>query len=118
MRAICSDKDAWAAANEVEVAENVQTASMIAQKSLGDMGICCGTEEDEPAKSAGDGVLEATSAGSSDEAGSVGRGAVDIETGGGESETRSPPAGTAWDGCSSRVRSSARSSSTTSGDRR
>ena len=52
MRAIRSAKDAWAAANEAEVAENVRTTSMIARKSRGDMGICCGVVEDEPAKSA------------------------------------------------------------------
>ena len=91
---------------------------MIARKSRGDMGICCGAVEDEPAKSAGDGALEATGTGGSDEAGSVGRGAVGTKIGGGEFGTRTPLAGTAWDGCSSKVRSSARSSSTTSGGRR
>ena len=45
---------------------------MIARKSRGDMRICCGAVEDEPAKSAGDEALEATGAGGSDEAGSVG----------------------------------------------
>ena len=84
MRAIRSAKDAWATANEAKVAENVRTASMIARKSRGDMGICCGVVEDEPAKSAGDGALEATGAGGSDEAGSVKRGAVGTETEGGE----------------------------------
>ena len=33
MHAISSSKDAWAAANEAEVAENIRTASMIARKS-------------------------------------------------------------------------------------
>ena len=108
------------AANEAEVAKNVRTASMIARKSRGDMGICFGVVKDEPAKSAGDRALEVTGAGGSEEAGSVGRGAVGIRTGGGESGTGTPPAGTFWDGRSSgaRVRSSARSSSTTSGGRR
>ena len=69
MRAIRSAKDAWAVANEEEVAENVRTTSMIARKSRSDMGICCGAVEDEPAKSAGDGALEATGAGGLDEAG-------------------------------------------------
>ena len=91
MRAIRSDKDAWAVANEAEVAENVRTASMIARKSRGDMGICCGAVKDEPAKSIGDGALEATGVGDSDEAGSIGRGAVGIRTGGGESGTGTPP---------------------------
>ena len=91
---------------------------MIARKSRGDMGICCGAVEDEPTKSAGDGALEATGAGGSDETGSVERGVVGTGTEGGESGTGTPPAGTAWDGCSSGARFSARSSSTTSGDRR
>ena len=68
MRAIHSTKDAWAAANEVEVAENVRTASMIARKSRGDMGTCCGAIGDEPTKSAGDKALEVTGAGGSEEA--------------------------------------------------
>ena len=55
------------------------------------MGICYGAIEDEPAKSTGDGALEATGASGSDEAGSVGRGAVDTGTGGGESGTGPPP---------------------------
>ena len=118
MCAIRSAKDAWAVANEAEVAENVRIASMIARKSRGDMGICCGAVEDEPAKSTGDGALEATGAGGLDEAGSVERGVVDTGTGGGESGTRTPLAGTTWGGCSSGARFSARSSSTTSGDRR
>ena len=78
MRAIRSAKDAWVAVNEAEVAENVRTASMKARKHRGDMGICCGAVEDEPAKSVGDGALEATGAGSSDETGSVGRGVIGI----------------------------------------
>ena len=72
MRAIRSAKDAWAVSNEAEVAENVRITSMIARKSQGDMGICCSAVEDEPAKSAGDGALEGTGAGSLEEAGSVG----------------------------------------------
>ena len=95
MHAIRSTKDAWAVANEAEVAENVRTASMIARKSRGDMGIFYGAVEDEPSKSAGDGALEATGAGDSDEAGSIGRGVVGTGTGGGESRTGTPPAGTA-----------------------
>ena len=120
MCAIRSVKDAWATANEVEVTENVQTASMITRKSKGDMRICCCAVEDEPAKSVGDEALEVTDAGGSKEAGSVERGVVGTETGGGESGTGTPPTGTVWDGCSSGVgvRSSARSSSTTSGGRR
>ena len=65
MRAIRSTKDAWVAANEAKVAENVRTASMIARKSRGDMGICCGAIEDEQVKSAGDGALKVTGAGGS-----------------------------------------------------
>ena len=91
MRAIRSAKDAWATANEAEVAENVRTVSMIARKSRGDIGICCGAVEDEPAKSAGDGALEATGDGGSDETRSVGRGAVGIGIGGGESGTGTSP---------------------------
>ena len=61
-----------------------------------------------------------TGAGGSEEVGFVRRGADGTETGGGESGTGTPQAGTTWDGCSSRVkvRSSARSCSTTSGGRR
>ena len=93
---------------------------MIARKSRGVMGICCRAVEDKPAKSAGDKALEVTGAGGSEEAGSVGRGVIGTGTKGGESGTGTPPAGIAWNGCSfkARVRSSARSSSTTSGGRR
>ena len=62
------------------------------------MGICCGAVEDEPAKSAEDGALEVTGAGGSDEAGSVGRGAIGIRTGGGEYGTGTPLVGITWDG--------------------
>ena len=67
---------------------------MIARKSRGEMGICCGAVKDEPAKSAGDGALEATGASGSDEAGSVGRGVVGTGTEGGKSGTGTPPAST------------------------
>ena len=53
MCAILLAKDACAATNEAEVAENVRTASMMARKSRGDIRICCGgggAVEDEPAK--------------------------------------------------------------------
>ena len=69
MRAIHSAKDAYAAANEAEVVKNVQTASMMARKSRGDIGICCGgggAVEDEPAKSTRDGAVEVTGARGSD----------------------------------------------------
>ena len=124
VRAICSAKDACAATNEAEVAENVRTTSMMAKKSRGDIGICCsgrGAVEDEPAKSAGDGAMEVTGARGSDEAGSVGRGAAGIGTGEGETGTRgearteAPSVGTAWEGCSTMGRSLARSSSTSFG---
>ena len=90
VRAICSAKDACAVANEAEVDENVRTASMVARKSQGDIGICCGgggAVEDESAKSAGDGAVEVTGAGGLDEAGSIGRGAAGIKTGEGETGT-------------------------------
>ena len=90
VRAIHSAKDACTTANESEVAKNVQTASMMARKSRGDIGICCsggGAVEDEPAKSARDGAVEVTSARGSDEVGSVGRGTAGIETGEGKTET-------------------------------
>ena len=132
MHAICSAKDTCAAANEVEVAENVWTASMMAKKSRGDIGICCGgggVVEDEPAKSVGDRAVDVTGVGGSDEAGSVGHGAACIGTGEGETETggevgteapsigdevgtEAPSIGTAWEGCSTAGRSLARSSST------
>ena len=53
MRSIRSAKDACVAKIEAEVAENVRTTSMMARKSRGDIGICCGgggAMEDEPAK--------------------------------------------------------------------
>ena len=37
-----SAKAVWATANDVDVAEKVQTASIIARKSRVDMEICCG----------------------------------------------------------------------------
>ena len=88
VRVIRSAKDTCAAANEAEVAENLRTASMMARKFRGDIGICCGGScavEDEPAKSAGDGAMEVTGAGGSDEAGFVGHSTVGIGTGEGES---------------------------------
>ena len=124
VRAIRSAKDAYAAANEAEVAENVRTASMMARKSRGDIGICCGgggAVEDEPAKSAGDRPVEVTGTGGSDEVRSVGHGAAGIGAREGETETRgearteAPSVGTAWEGRSTTGRSSARSSSTSSG---
>ena len=124
MRAIHSAKDACVAANEEEVAKNVQTASMMARKSRGDIGICCGgggAVEDEPAKSIRDGAVEVIGARGSDEVGSVGPGTAGIRTGegktetGGEAGTEAPSFGTAWEGCSTTGRSSARSSSTSSG---
>ena len=90
MHAIRLAKDAWAATNEAEVVENVRTASMIARKSRGDIGICCGAVEDEPEKLAGDGALKATSADGSDEAGSVERGAIGTGTRG-QSGIGTPP---------------------------
>ena len=124
MRAIRSAKDACATANEAKVAENVRTTSIMARKSRGDIVICCGgggAVEDEPAKSARDGAVEVTGAEGSDEAGSVGLGTAGIgigegETGiGGETGTEAPSVGTAWEGYSTTRRSSARSSSTSSG---
>ena len=46
MRAILSAKAIWAVAKDVDVAEKVQTASIIAGKSLVDMEICCGGAAD------------------------------------------------------------------------
>ena len=65
--------------------------------------------------------MEVTGAGGSDEARSVGRGAAGIgaregEIGtGGEAGIEAPTVGTAWEDCSTAGRSSARSSSTSSG---
>ena len=111
VRAIRSARDACAAVNEAEVAENVRTASMMAKKSRGDIGICCD----------GDGAVEVTGAGGSDEAGFVEHGATGIGTGEGESGTggevgnEDPSVGTAWEGYLIAGRSSARSSSTSYG---
>ena len=98
-RAIRPAKDACAGATEAKVARNVQTASMIASKSRGNTRICCG----------GSGAVEVT--------GSVGRGVAGIGTGEGESGTGggAPSVGMAWEGCSTAVCSSARSSSTSAG---
>ena len=124
MLAICSAKDACAVANEAEVVENVRTASMMARKSRGDIWLCCGGSgvvEDEPAKSAGEGAVEETGVGGSDEAGTVERGAAGIGAGegetrtGGEAGTEAPSVGTTWEGFSTAGRSLARSSSTSSG---
>ena len=41
MRVIISAKAVWAAAKDVDVAEKVRTASIIARKSRVDMEICC-----------------------------------------------------------------------------
>ena len=90
MRAIRSAKNACAAVNKAEVVKNVQTTSMMAKKSRGDIGICCsggGEVEDEPTKSARDGAVEVTGTGGSDEAGSEGRGVAGIRTGEGETGT-------------------------------
>ena len=42
MRVILSVKVVWEAANDVDVAKKVRTASIIARKSRVDMEICCG----------------------------------------------------------------------------
>ena len=42
MHVILSAKAVWAATKDVDVAEKVQTASIIARKSRVDMEICCG----------------------------------------------------------------------------
>ena len=41
MRVILSAKAVWAAANDVDVAKKVRTASIIERKSRVDMEICC-----------------------------------------------------------------------------
>ena len=41
MRVILSVKAVWAAVKDADVAAKVQTASIIARKSRGDMEICC-----------------------------------------------------------------------------
>ena len=55
MRAILSTKAVWAAAKDAEVAEKVQTTSMIARKFRGDIEICCmgGAEVLDPVVSDG-----------------------------------------------------------------
>ena len=42
MRVILLAKAVWATPEDADVAEKVQTASIIARKSLVDMEICCG----------------------------------------------------------------------------
>ena len=46
VRAILSAKVVWATANDVDVVEKVQTASIMARKSRVDMEICCGGAAD------------------------------------------------------------------------
>ena len=41
MRVIISVRAAWAIANDADVVENVQTASMMTRKSQADIEICC-----------------------------------------------------------------------------
>ena len=103
MCAILLAKDACAATNEAEVAENVRTASMMARKFRGAIRICCGggsAVEDEPAKSVGYGAVEVTDVGGSYDAGSVWHGVAGIGTGegetgtGGEARTEAPSVGT------------------------
>ena len=42
VRVILSTKVVWVSAKDVDVAEKVRTASIIARKSQADMEICCG----------------------------------------------------------------------------
>ena len=97
---------------------------MKGRKSRGDIRLCCGGSgavENEPAKSAGEGAVEETGVGGSDEARIVEHGAADIGAGEGETRTgdeagtEAPLVGMTWEGCSTAGRSLARSSSTSSG---
>ena len=74
MHATLLEKVAWAAAKDVEVAAKVQTASMMAKKSRGDIEINCigGVKVLSPAESEGTGGT-----GGADEVGDAGNG---IET--------------------------------------
>ena len=73
MSAILSAKGIWAAAKDVDVAEKVRTASIIARKSREGVEICCkgGTDVLGPAESVGAGGTR-----SAEDAGDVGNGGV------------------------------------------
>ena len=76
MCVILSAKAVWAAIKDVDVAEKVRTASIIARKSQVDMEICCGGGADVL------GPTEAVGAGgtrSAEDAGDVSNGAVTTE---------------------------------------
>ena len=70
MRVILSAKALWAAVNDANVAEKVQTASIIARKSRVDMEICCGGGADVL------GPSDVVGAGGVGDAGDVRNGAV------------------------------------------
>ena len=73
MRVILSTKAVWAAAKDVDVAEKVRTASIIARKCREDMEICCkgGADVLGPAESERDGGTRGV-----EDASDVGNGAV------------------------------------------
>ena len=78
MRVILSAKAAWVVVNDADVAENVQTASMMARKSRVDIEICYdgGVVMLGPATSAGAVVLGAEGFGGAEDAGAVGNEAM------------------------------------------
>ena len=78
MRVILSTTATWAVANDADVAENVQTASMMVRKSRVDIEICYdgGDVMLDPVTSVVVVVLGAKGSGGAEEAGAVGNGAV------------------------------------------
>ena len=77
MHAILSGKAVWAAAKDADVAEKVQTASIIARKSRVDMEICCGGGADVL------GPSDIVGVGGAGDVGDVGNGAMTVEAAGG-----------------------------------
>ena len=73
MLVILSAKVVWAAAKDVDVAEKVWTASIVVRKSRVDMDTCCsgGSDVLGPAESVG--------AGGTEDAGTIGNGAMLLE---------------------------------------
>ena len=71
-----SPKAVWVAAKDVDVAEKVQTASIIVRKSRVDMEICCGGGADVlgPTDTVGAGGTEGA-----EDAGNVGNGVVIVK---------------------------------------
>ena len=78
MRVILLARAAWADANDVDMAENVRTASMMARKSRADIEMCCDGRARMlgPATSVGAEVLAAEGSGGIEDAEAVGNGEV------------------------------------------